>query len=356
MATIPDLWYVRLPNGRVVRTRSTKSLRQFVKSGRIPQRVHARRTNADPWQTLNQIKELADLAPKKRNATPQVKARAKVADQRATGSRRMLNELLKALDSSLQRTKLITSACTGLAIGVALILGEILMTALPSEWAWLGAVGTGLVTLFLFSVCTSVLTSLTARELSHSAPAELSETRGQIIGKALRLTGALALIGGSMAGLIFLLRSLPGWIATDEAGSALTTAVHVVNGLRLILEGLCAPILGLALLLLGPILVVEECSIFQAIRQWFGMLRQHPARIYVYQAAASAFALVLASPVLAPLVLSFGGTRPNTLGESVPFYLLIGAALTPLLSYLVVANVFVYLNLRYDFYYSTRDV
>jgi hypothetical protein len=127
----------------------------------------------------------------------------------------------------------------------------------------------------------------------------------------------------------------------------------------LILEVLCWPIFGVAMLLLGPILIVEEYSIARALREWLGMLRQHLGRIYLYQALAFAFAAVLSLPLVLPVLLArygfIGNAPPPSLGASAPFYLLAGVALTPALAYLLVAHVFIYLNLRYEFFYSTRE-
>jgi hypothetical protein len=63
--------------------------------------------------------------------------------------------------------------------------------------------------------------------------------------------------------------------------------------------------------------------------------------------------------LIVPVLLAFGfaGGNPRDLsvGESIPFYLLVGVALTPMLAYLLVAHVFIYLNLRYEFFYSARE-
>lgn len=342
MPTIPDLWYVRLPSGRVVRTRSTKHLRHHVKSGRIPHAVQARRSPTQPWQPLNQIKELADLAPKKAKARPRVKA----ATSRTSGLRRIMDELSCAGDSSLHRAKLIASASAMLAICVALILGEWVIAIAPADWTWFATLIWATVLASIYSVCTSIVTKLTAIELSHFRASSFQEIRTQIVGNALRLTGAFALVGGPLVGAIIMLRALPGWVAMENGWLGMTMFIHFV---RLILEVLCWSALGLTLLV-APIVVVEECSILQAIRQWFGLLRQQLGRVYCYQAIALAFALLLAGPILLSIGLALGGSS-----EWTPIHMLLGVALTPVLNYLLVAHVFVYLNLRYEFYYSARN-
>jgi hypothetical protein len=366
MASSADLWYIRLPDGRVLRARSTEALRQYLKAGRVPWESRVRRSAEEPWQTLDRSEEFADLAPAE-EASPSepaapTKTRVGGPELRTLGVRGLVEELFNAFDSSLQRTKLTVAALTGLGIGVVLVIANVADPLLAREWKWAGYLGIAFVLLVLFSICTSILTQMTALELSRYRPARFSEIRAGLLGYAVRLTCALSLIGGSIVGMIVLLRCLPGWIAPgapQEPGLALETLLNVVNGTRLLLEVIGWPILMLAMLLMGPILIVEDLSIWQGLREWLGMLRQHLGRIYLYQALAFAFAAVMTLPLVAPILLASGFVSGNphtlSLGESVPFFLLVGIALTPTLAYLLVAHVFIYLNLRYEFFYSTRE-
>jgi hypothetical protein len=77
--------------------------------------------------------------------------------------------------------------------------------------------------------------------------------------------------------------------------------------------------------------------------------------VYLYQALAFASAAALALPLLAPVLLAARNPLGLSAGEAVPFLLLAAEALTPMLSYLLVAHVFIYLNLRYEFFYSARE-
>ena len=54
MATSSDLWYIRLPDGRVLHARSTDAMRRYLKSGRIPWESRVRRSPDDTWQPLQQ--------------------------------------------------------------------------------------------------------------------------------------------------------------------------------------------------------------------------------------------------------------------------------------------------------------
>jgi hypothetical protein len=377
MASATDIWFIRLPDGRVLRARGTEQLRRFLKSGRIPWESRVRRTPEDAWQTLDRAAEFADLVPadaiepEERStveAAPREKPRA-APDMRTLGVRGLVEELYNAFDSSLQHTKLVVAACTGLAMGVALVIGDGAVRILSHDfmlpsWAWIGYVATALVVLILFNICTSILTQMTTLELSRYRPAHLGEVRAGIFRYSARLTIAIGLVGGSIVGLVVLLRFLPDWIVPEGAdrgavGGALETLLNVITGTRLILEVIAWPIFALALLLLGPIFIVEDYSIARGLREWIGMLRQHLGRIYVYQAIAFGFAILMTLPLIVPVLIVFGlrGGNPHelSLGESIPLYLLVGVALTPMLSYLLVAHVFIYLNLRYEFFYSARE-
>jgi hypothetical protein len=372
MATAADTWYIRLPDGRVLRARGTEQLRRFLKSGRIPWDSRVRRSQDAPWQTLVRTQEFADLVPEdsveseEKAETPRGKPRA-APDLRTLGVRGLVDELCNAFDSSLQHAKLTAAACTGLGMGLTFVIGhgaaQILTRDfhLPAYWAWIAYLATAFVLLVLFNICTSIVTQMTAFELSHFRPAQFREIRAGILGYSVRLTCVLGVVGGLIVGLVILLRLLPEWLVERELfdGPVLETLVNLINGMRLILEVLAWPILALAMLLLGPIYVVEDHSIWGGLKEWFGMLRQHLGRIYIYQAIAFAFAIILTLPLIVPVLLAFGfaGGNPRDLsvGESIPFYLLVGVALTPMLAYLLVAHVFIYLNLRYEFFYSARE-
>ena len=370
MATGSDLWYIRFPNGRILRARTTEALRRNLKSGRIPWESRVRRSVKEPWQKLERTPEFAGIisaantdakGSQVSEAVLRDKTRAS-GSARASGVRGLAAELFIAFDSSLQRTKLTAAFLTGLGIGVALGISDVAIPFLPPDWAWAGYLGTALVLLMLCNICTSILTQMTAIELSRNRPARFREVRAGLLINAARLTCALGLVGGSIVGFIILLYVLPGWLTLVDAappGPGMETLLQLVNGTRFLLEMICLPVLGFAMLLMGPIFIVEEYSIWRGLREWIGMLRQHLGRIYVYQALAFAFAAVMTLPLIVLVVLAFGfaGGNPHTLslGDKVPFYLLVGIALTPMLVFLLVAHVFIYLNLRYEFFYSARE-
>ena len=49
-----DNWYIRLPDGRVLRAASTAILRQHLEAGRIPVGSMVRRPSESEWVTLAQ--------------------------------------------------------------------------------------------------------------------------------------------------------------------------------------------------------------------------------------------------------------------------------------------------------------
>ncbi|MCI0349377.1 MAG: hypothetical protein L0Z53_08125, partial [Acidobacteriales bacterium] len=89
-----------------------------------------------------------------------------------------------------------------------------------------------------------------------------------------------------------------------------------------------------------------------------GMLRKHLGRILLYEAMAVTLGAILVAPLLAPILLAaltpFGDNGLMTLTGTTTLSVFAGVALTPLLTYLFVANLHIYLNLRYEFLPSSR--
>ena len=73
----------------------------------------------------------------------------------------------------------------------------------------------------------------------------------------------------------------------------------------LVLEFALWPLFGLAFLL-APVLTVEECSLFQAVRKWRGLVRQHFRAVLAYEVMAVVIAGAIALPFALPLLLSTG--------------------------------------------------
>src|SRR5580692_3010314 len=56
-----DPWFVRLPDERVLKAKSTASVRHHVEAGNIPLNSEARRNTEVEWAALSRIPEFADL-------------------------------------------------------------------------------------------------------------------------------------------------------------------------------------------------------------------------------------------------------------------------------------------------------
>src|SRR5262249_2934559 len=98
----------------------------------------------------------------------------------------------------------------------------------------------------------------------------------------------------------------------------------------------------------------EECSPLAALRQWCQLVRYHLGRLFLYEGLALALGLAATLPFAIPALLTLyrGPLAPPSVAADAARALLFGLAATPLIAYLAVANVFIYVNLRYE--YSAR--
>src|SRR5262249_55623382 len=149
----------------------------------------------------------------------------------------------------------------------------------------------------------------------------------------------------------FLLRQAPQFLepADDLAGGVqhlLATWAVIVS---LVLELGTWPVIGLGLLL-APILIVESCSVWKALRHWVALLQQDFGRAFLYEALALGLGLVVPFPLVAPLVASYHLFQGTRLEFAATFTrIILGClVLAPVAAYLVIANLFIYLNLRYE--------
>lgn len=358
MAVPGETWYVRLPDGRRVRARTLDALRAHLRSGRIPWESRARRSGEEGWQPLERFPELSDLL-----TPPEMKdgvTRSRPPELRTLGVRGVIEELYNAFDSCLGRVKWGVAAGTGLLLALGLLAFDLLADFPAEPWVPYGQAVAAVFLLAVVGVGTYVLTQMTAIELSQFRPARAAEVRDGMPRQTLRLMLAQGIVAGLVIGLMALLRVAPDWLNQLDAGDyapLLDVSRAALAVVRLLLEVLCWPVLGLALLLLGPVLVIEDYSVLQGLREWLRLLRQHLGRIYLSEALAFALAVVMTLPLLLPVFLTAGylsGGRDLYAVEVPALRLLAGVALTPLIAYLLVANVFIYLNLRYEFYFTPR--
>jgi hypothetical protein len=369
MAPATDIWFVRLPDGRVFRSRSTAALLRQLHKGRIPRGSRVRRARTDGWRPLEEVRELSEQPPQARPngqptrpapARPRGRSRTDVGAWGALGVRGLMRELFDALDSSLHRGKLALACVLGVLACVAGIAWRYLDAALDGWW-WVAAGSLLAVAgVLVGSLIITWITQITFIELSRLRQPRPGELVPDGLGHAVRLALTLLLVVGAGVALIVGLRWLPGWIESyaEEPGSWWHYGAAAALIARLVLEVMFWPMLALAPLLLGPILVVEECSAPRALIEWWRMLRRHLGRIFLYEALAGALALVFTAPLVAPILLAGAGVNNLTgmqleVGQAT-LMILGGIALTPMLAYLLVANVFIYLNLRYEFVRGAR--
>src|SRR5215831_5172867 len=137
-----DFWYIRFPDGRILRAASTTILRQELSAGHIPLNSTVRRTPGDEWVSLGWTQEFADLVeqlaaaarprrPEARrqaaerreatNAAPvdavRVGSRLDASQLHLVGVRGHVEELLAALDSTVVAKKLLLGLIAALFLG-----------------------------------------------------------------------------------------------------------------------------------------------------------------------------------------------------------------------------------------------
>jgi hypothetical protein len=387
-----DFWYIRFPDGRVLRAASTVVLRQELNAGHIPLGSTVRRSPNDEWVSLGWTQEFADLVeelaarqpaggtPALRSASvpaakPQTPSRravnasgiavAPAAEHPATvgsrldssrlhliGVRGHLNELLAALDSALVPKKLLLGVIAGLLLGMLFLL--LRAAWFEQDGRWLStALALLAVSLVVFDGLTALLTRLTFVELARLRPARWREGLDGLGRFLVWVVASQAIVGGAVWGLIVLLRWLPFWLgpAAEEAWSQ---SQQIIAGSVLALgmagEALLWPVL-VFWWLMPPLLVVEDCTVWTGLRQWLALLNRHLGRVFLYQTMAVGLGVVVTAPFLLLIAPLFLPTfyPPEALQEVArgTRYLLLGLACAPLLTYWITANVFIYLNLRY---------
>jgi hypothetical protein len=373
MKRAKDTWYVRQPDGQVFHAPNTKAVRAYLRAGRISPRSTVRRSRSEEWVLLEWTREFADLCIDTSVPTPAhpedlgspltrvsgshlsgepatVTSRLDPSGLRLAGVRGLLEELQGALDSTATPRKLLVVAVLGLAAGLAVAcLGLPASASLTgAAWfPWAFAAG-ALVVLAGFS---ALLVNLAYAELAQMRPARWGDGFRGAFGLTLRLLLSQGVLLGALLALIGLLRLWAPWLLNEgaerwgQAGEAFAVAALVVGQL---LEVLVWPV-GLVSLLIGPLLAVEECSGPSALGRWFRLVRAHPGKVLLGQLVAAATGLVLTLPLCIPLLPLFA--IPDVRFEPTADFLctaLAGGIVAFLAGYLVVANLFLYLNLRYS--------
>jgi hypothetical protein len=365
MSQVSDLWFVRLPSGRVLRAHSTHTVRQYVDKGRIPTNSQVRRSAEEEWGRLDGFEEFADLVLTPGNGdrvhqetgrvaaqAGRIASRLDPARMQTVGVAAMIQDLLAALDSTLRRDKLLVAAIPALVGGLAVFLyrqGVLPVLLGGSAWSWVIAAA---VLLLVGTVSTVFITRTTFVEVSSLRPARPKEQTAGLTRCTLWLFLVYVLVGGGATLALLGLRTLPSWVLTLPDSSlpslARQAVAEVTAVAALLVQLLLWPVVGFTLLL-GPVIVVEECSAWKALRIWCGLLWKNRARAYLYEAFAAAMGGALTLALALPVFLLVPATEEQlALTVGLTRAALYGLACTPLLTYLIVANVFIYLNLRYE--------
>jgi hypothetical protein len=355
-----DTWYVRLPTGRVVRARNTHKLRAHLGRGHIPTGSEVRRAHHERWRPLTSVAEFADLllpaaaygtgalpSSSPEIETPSIAARLDPTRLRTPGVPALLQELLAALDSTLVRGKLLVTALAALLGGVLLaVLDSGLVDRLLPE-AWQRGWVAGPVLVLLAAVTVTLLTRMTYLEVATLRPAPWREVREGLGSATARVLLAWVLVGGPLAALFLVLRWLPGWLAA--AGEPSGLAAPAAAAAALVVETLLWPVVIVGLLL-APLVVIEPCSLWSAVGRWRHLWHRQFFRVFFAEAVAFVLAALASLALALPLLLagwSSPAGGPWTAAVRPVACVLAAVACTPLLAYLAVVNVFLYLFLAY---------
>jgi hypothetical protein len=364
-----DPWYVRLPDGRTIKAKSTTSVRHHVEAGHIPLSSHVRRDSNEEWVGLVWVAEFADLrkeaialppaAPAGPPARSGVHARLDPLRLHTVGARGLIDELIAALDSAVTRSKVFPAFFATVLLYVGLYAASGLLNWMldPPGGAVL-AVQAAIAVLIL-SLLNGILAKLTHLELSAMRPARLGDALGPRSGYLAHVLIANVVVAGLGLAFLWVLYQLPGRTADwlRDTGAAREVVQVVVLAVVLSLSLLTWLVIGLCWLLTAAI-VVEDSSWLAGMREWRQLLRDHFGRILVYEGLAVLLGVAISIPLSMAMGLAFGGPPafvprwPISTGEvswvGGVAAAIQGLAAGPLLALLPVANVFIYLNLRFE--------
>jgi hypothetical protein len=374
-----DPWYVRLPDGRIVKAKSTASVRHHVEGGNIPLNSMARRTSDEEWVGLGWIAEFADLgtegrrtpldgsdgppsgAPSNNGSSSEVSLKGGISARldplrlQTVGIRGLVDELIAAFDSTVSTGKLLVAATTTLigALAIFVVVRVALMAF--SDGIWLAQTLGSLTGLLAGAVLTALLTRQTHLELSTMRPVRPAEARASAGRFVFRVFLGYVLTFGAGVGLLIVLNHAPEWVAKSTSSMGVSAHEVIVTAAWVVCICLAVGIVIVMTLglLVAPVLIVEDCSLGDAFREWRSILREHRGRVMVYEGMALAIAVVAALPLAVPvqIALQFGAlplAASNWVVAGLPF-LLHALAISPALAFLAVANLFIYLNLRYEY-------
>jgi hypothetical protein len=371
MSKARDTWYIRLPSGHELKAKSTAAVNHHIQTGTIPKSSRARRSRDQEWMQLEWHAEFThtvaansrpkeassdDPAPHESRPLSGISARLDPMRLQTVGVRGLLEDLIAALDSTFVRGKLLIAAIACVLVGVFWgIVPPLFMQivrGLDLAPTWPGRLITAisvLISIVVLAWANGLLARMTHVELSTMHPARWRDTRRGFFTLGLRLTIAyMVILGGSLfvMGLMEWLPELffdqgqqldmPVWLA--EVAPALLSAVGVI------VEVVLFVLIGLTWML-APLLIIEEAPLISGVREWLGLVRDHWNRVVL----AEILALILGTVVTLPIfrILEYAIGRFPHLPPALSFAAY-GVALTPFIAFMAVANVFIYLDVKYE--------
>jgi hypothetical protein len=371
MSQAVDTWFVRLPDGRVLKAASTEVVRRHIDSGRIPAASRVRRSSSEEWAAIDWTEEFAEIVRRRaaedaandsrvNSAAPAARAtfKSEIASRydptriKTIGLRALVEELIAALDNTLARPKLLAAGALGGISALILAIVPNLHTPDLTFWRWLPTVVAAAI-IFVGGVMAGVLlTQMTYTELSRLRPSTWAEARTGLAKFSARLLVCTGITTGVICGSLW---AMHAWTPA-EIGARLSTwlrpeiTVPVISVIMLFFELLLWAVLPFTMLL-GPVVVIEEGSIGDSLAQWWWLIRRHLGRLVLYESAAAITGIAMLAFAM-PFLLTALSRRSEWGRVDTPIgiglCLLAGMAAAPLIAYFAVAHVFIYLNLRYQ--------
>jgi hypothetical protein len=285
-----------------------------------------------------------------------VSARLDPLKLQTVGVRGYVDELIAALDSTVNATKLWVGCLTGAAVALAWLLIHWLLRFAEIDATWPALLFSGLASATLLALGVTLITRQTQLELTTMRPISWRATRTGITRQFWRVFIIFLIVGGVSSGLLYACHRFPGWVErlAGEGGvrglqpeEAIVTAAGIFGVLISIVVFIG---IGLAMLI-APALIVEDSSVAGALREWRALCREHRLRVFLYEGLAIALGVAATLPLAVPIYLGLAnGLFPyQNLAAECTRWALHGLAFGPLIAFLAVANVFIYLNLRYEY-------
>lgn len=358
-----DRWYIRFPDGQILRAADTSAVRAQLETGRLPPGIRLKRSVHEEWRKLERCPEFADLIPVNgldKTPPPAVSVVEPAAGPATIasrldpnrldqiGMRSYFENLLAALDSTFVPCKIQATLLAGGLLGIVGGLISLSRSNLAGGGRWV-LVMLGLVVLSWMCV---VLVRMTYVELSRLRPARWKDTWSGMVRMTVRLSIVLALGIGLLGGLLTLLREMPGWLQEPMGGGSSLVGqmpskivVFLTVPGQVVVWGL-----GILLLPLVILIVVEECSILTGLLQWLRLVRDSMGKLLLAEALLLSMCCLLSLPLAGIMMLVQTSPAGDGLEETMEMArMVVGGMLYSFpVAYLIVANVFLYLSLRYE--------